>query len=94
MKANQVRQFVEATQGLFFSVVFKKRTTGELRRMICRTGVWKHVTGEGLAFNARDHGLIVVWSADAQGYRMIPAENVVSITFKGEEVRFDETSRG
>jgi len=39
------RQVIGNTLGKFFSVEFVKRTTGEVRKMNCRTGVTKGVTG-------------------------------------------------
>jgi hypothetical protein len=52
--------------------------------MTCRTGVSKGVTGKGLAFEPKEKGLKVVWSTDAEGYRMINLVQVTEITFNGE----------
>ena len=87
-KVRKVMKTIDATRGRFFSVRFVKRTTGETRRMVARTGVRKYVTGAGMSYDPRERGLVVVWAADRQQYRMIPAENVVSITFRGKEVKF------
>lgn len=49
------------TKGKLFSVVFEKRTKpGVIRRMVCRTGVRKGVSGEGQSFNPADHSLLTV----------------------------------
>jgi hypothetical protein len=76
-------QDIDRTNGKFFTVKFIKKD-GTLRRMTCRTGVSKGVTGKGLAFEPKEKGLKVVWSTDAEGYRMINLAQVTEITFNGE----------
>jgi hypothetical protein len=73
-------QDIDRTNGKFFTVKFIKKD-GTLRRMTCRTGVSKGVTGKGLAFEPKEKGLKVVWSTDAEGYRMINLASVTEITF-------------
>jgi hypothetical protein len=73
-------QDIDRTNGKFFTVKFVKKD-GTLRRMTCRTGVSKGVTGKGLAFEPKEKGLKVVWSTDAEGYRMINLAQVTEITF-------------
>lgn len=76
--------------GVFFNVVFIKRTTGELRTMTCRGGVHKYTTGEGLKFVPGQKNLIGVWEANnAEGdkgkdaYRFISIEGIQNITAQG-----------
>jgi hypothetical protein len=76
-------QDIDRTNGKFFTVKFIKKD-GTLRRMTCRTGVSKGVTGKGLAFEPKEKGLKVVWSTDAEGYRMINLAQVTEFTFNGE----------
>ena len=76
-------QDIDRTNGKFFTVKFIKKD-GTLRKMTCRTGVSKFVTGKGLAFEPKEKGLKVVWSTDAEGYRMINLAQVTEITFNGE----------
>jgi hypothetical protein len=71
---------IDRTNGKFFTVKFVKKD-GTLRRMTCRTGVSKGVTGKGLAFEPKEKGLKVVWATDAEGYRMINLASVTEITF-------------
>jgi hypothetical protein len=73
-------QDIDRTNGKFFTVKFIKKD-GTLRKMTCRTGVSKGVTGKGLAFEPKEKGLKVVWSTDAEGYRMINLAQVTEITF-------------
>jgi len=67
------------------SVVFKKRSTGEMRHMLCRLGCTKDVKGMGASYVAADRGLLTVWDMRAHGWRCIPLENIQTITVKGEK---------
>jgi hypothetical protein len=80
---------IDRTNGKFFTVKFIKKD-GTLRRMTCRTGVSKGVTGKGLAFEPKEKGLKVVWSTDAEGYRMINLAQVTEITFNGETTTYNQ----
>ncbi len=81
-------QDIDRTNGKFFTVKFIKKD-GTLRKMTCRTGVSKGVTGKGLAFEPKEKGLKVVWSTDAEGYRMINLAQVTEITFNGETTTYN-----
>jgi hypothetical protein len=74
--------------GQIFSVEFIKRTTGELRRMVCRLGVKKHLRGGTAAYDAREHNLLTVFDMEKNGYRSIPVEAVLSLTVHGHTFRF------
>lgn len=74
---------IRKSKGKFITVAFVKRTTGEVRRMNCRTGVTKGVTGVGKPFNDYDKGLITVWDAKISQFRSIPLENIITITSQG-----------
>jgi len=82
------RQVIGNTLGKFFSVEFVKRTTGEVRKMNCRTGVTKGVTGVGKSFNDSDKGLVTVWDAQISQFRSIPLANIIKITSQGVEWRY------
>jgi hypothetical protein len=80
--------------GKFFTVTFKKRTTGELRTMTCRGGVSKHVTGEGLKFDPAKKNLVPVFEVNNQegktgkdAYRFISLESVLFISSEGADYR-------
>jgi hypothetical protein len=66
-----------------FSVRFIKRTTGQAREMLCRFGVKKGQTGEGLAFEPLDHGLLTVYDMEKHGFRMIPVDSIEWIRIRG-----------
>jgi hypothetical protein len=76
--------FVAGTEGHIFSLVFVKRTTGEPREMICRTGVRSRLKGGAPAYNAGERGLICVFDMQKDDYRSIPVENVVKVKVSGE----------
>jgi len=76
---------IRKSKGKFITVAFVKRTTGEVRRMNCRTGVTQGVTGIGKAFNDADKGLVTVWDAKISQFRSIPIENIITIRSQGVE---------
>ena len=80
--AQMVSKDIEQTKGKFFTVKFIKKD-GTLRKMTCRTGVSKGVTGKGLDFDPKEKGLRVVWAMDAEGYRMINLAQVTELKFNG-----------
>ena len=74
--------------GYIYSVSFKKRTDGTLRKMICRGKVVKGLRGGTLKFNPLERDLVQVYDMKKQGYRLIPCENVISIKAKGKYREF------
>jgi len=85
------QDMIKQTKGKFFSVEFVKRTTGEVRKMNCRTGVSKGVTGIGKSFNDIDKGLVTVWDAQISQFRSIPVANIIKITSQGVEWHYGNT---
>jgi len=75
-------------EGTFFSVEFIKRTTGELRKMVCRGGVQKHLVGGVLKYNPGEKNLIGVWDStvedNTKAYRMIAIEGIKTLNAGGE----------
>lgn len=54
-------RFIRNTKGLLFSVVFVKRTSGEKREMLARTGVKKFLKGGPAPYVFSEHGLVPVF---------------------------------
>jgi hypothetical protein len=77
MELSRLKELVG--DGKIAAVTFIKRTNGEERRMICRTGVKKGVTGRGAAYDPNTKNLLTVYDMEKQAFRTIPAENVVEI---------------
>jgi len=76
---------IRKSKGKFFTVVFTKRTTGEVRKMNCRTGVSKGVTGIGKAYDPEEKGLVTVWDTQAKNFRSINLEGIITVTSQGVE---------
>ena len=88
-KKELIRTLIGSTGGTFFSVKFVKRTTGELRRMVCRTGVKRGVKGIGLSFDPKERDLVVVWDVLKRSFRMIPLEGVKELKVRKVLYRFE-----
>lgn len=76
-------RLLSSTQGRLFRVVFTRRSDGQKRVMICRTGVKKGVKGTGKPADPK-HRLISVYDMQAEGFRSIPQEGIEEITFGGK----------
>ena len=69
--------------GLFVGVEFTKRSTGETRRMVCRTGVKAHLKGGEKAYDPVEKGLMTVFDVHKGEYRAIPVEGLTRIKVNG-----------
>lgn len=87
-----MRQRIMELKGLIFSVEFVKRDN-TVRKMVCRTGVKKDLKGEGLKFDPIQKNLVSVWDMQAQGYRFIPVDRILSIKLRGEQYEAEDTNR-
>jgi len=76
----------ELAGGTIFSLKFIKRSNGELREMVCRLGVKKHLATNGRerAYDPAEKGLLCVYDLQKKGYRSIPLENILEIRIKGK----------
>jgi hypothetical protein len=72
-------------EGKMMSVEFIKRTNGEVREMNCRTGVRKHLSGEGSKYSFKDNDLISVFDLQKNGYRTINARAITKVRAGGRE---------
>ena len=75
---------IEESEGKIFSVVFRKRTTGEWRKLIGRLGVNKNVNGTGLKYDPASRQLMTVYDMQNQGWRMINKNSITELQTKGE----------
>lgn len=69
--------------GKIFSVTFIKRTTGEIREMVCRLGVKSHLRGGVKKFDDKEKNLLTVFDVQKNGYRSIPLENIIKVKVNG-----------
>jgi hypothetical protein len=79
---HQVRKIVSG--GKFFSVEFIKRTDGQRRLMLARTGVKAGLTGEGGAYDPEKHNLLVVYDVHKKAYRSIPTDSITYLRSGGK----------
>ena len=84
IKRDSLLEAIRKTEGKFFSIIFIKKN-GELREMTARTGVTKGVNGKGLKFDPIARGLLPVYDAANDGYRMINLETVKAIKIKSNQ---------
>jgi len=86
----QAEAVLRNSNGKIMNVLFVKRTTGELREMVCRTGVTKHLKGGQAAYDFDAKKLISVYDMQAEvgkGYRSIPLDAIRSINIDGKHLR-------
>ena len=83
------KQYIYKTNGKIFSAVFTKKD-GEKRKMVCRRGVSKYVTGKGLGFNPATHDLIGVFDMQKKSYRFINTNTLEQITVQGKTYTIKE----
>lgn len=80
---DEVKQIIKEEGNKIFSVKFTKRSTGEERLMVCRTGVTSRLKGGEKAYDAEAHGLITVFDMASNDYRSISTEGVFAFKFNG-----------
>ncbi len=80
LAAQMVREY---NDDKFFSVSFVKRTTGELREMVCRKGVHSHLKGGTLSYDPAKKNLVTVFDVQSNGYRSISLEAIRSVKMNG-----------
>lgn len=70
-----------------FGATFIK-ANGERRTGAFRLGVRKNLVGTGVpGYNPEEHGNLIVWDMNAQGYRTIKLERVECLRVRGKEIR-------
>lgn len=82
-----LREMIGELNGKIFSVDFVKKD-GTLRSMLCRTGVQKGTSGEGLKYDPVEKGLISVYDMKISEHRMINLNTVKRIKLEGKEWEF------
>lgn len=80
-----VYDYLRGLNGKFFTVVFTKRTTGEVRKMRATTNYAKHLKGGTLGYDPKEKGLIPVWDLEAKAFRSIPTDSVTEIHANGQQ---------
>ena len=80
-------EMIKSSKGKFLSVRFVKKN-GEIRDMNGRVGVHKSphapLTGEGLAYNPDDYGLVGIFDAQLKAYRMVNINTLSHLKVDGQ----------
>ncbi len=80
------KRIVEGYKGnQFFTVTFNKRSDGSSRKMNCRKGVKKDVSGDGSKYDPVIKNLVCVRDVQKKAHRMIPLENITAISITGRK---------
>lgn len=87
-------QFIKkARTGKIFTVGFIKRGDGEPRKMLCRCGVYKHVSGVGARYDALSKNLLRVWDLEKTGYRQINLDWLIWTRMAGQVWNWNEDKK-
>ena len=84
------KKYIYDTNGKIFSAVFVKKD-GKKRKIVCRRGVSKYVTGKGLGFNPGSRDLVGVFDMQKKAYRFINANTLEQITVQGKTYTIKES---
>tara|TARA_R100000544_G_C2209297_1_gene51028 strand:- start:186 stop:443 length:258 start_codon:yes stop_codon:yes gene_type:complete len=84
MNTTQIKKLVG---NKIFSATFIKKN-GELRKMLCRLGVKKHLKGGIKKYDAESLNMITVYSLDSKGYRTLSLSSLKQIKSKGTTINF------
>lgn len=74
-----------SSKGKIMTVEFTKRSDGSTRVMNCRTGVKRHLTGEGSRYSFKEKGLIPVFDLVKKQYRVINTPGIKTVRLNGGE---------
>jgi hypothetical protein len=77
----------KVNKGQIFSAQFVKKN-GEIRDMVCRLGVVKHLKGGELKYDAKARNLLPVFDMQKKAYRMINISTLIQLKISGEVYKF------
>jgi len=81
------KDMIKGSKGKFVSVRFVKKD-GDIRNLNGRVGVHKSkhapLTGQGLAYNPDDYGLVGIFDAQKKAYRMVNINTLSQLKVDGE----------
>ena len=84
---SKATDLIKGSKGKFIAVRFVKKN-GEVRDLNGRMGVHKSkyapLTGQGLAYNPDDYGLVGIFDAQKKAYRMVNINTLSQLTVDGE----------
>jgi len=80
MNTNEIKQLVG---NKIFSAVFTKKN-GDLRKILCRLGVKKHLKGGEKKYDTESLNYLTVYSLDSKGYRTINLNTIKQLKANGK----------
>ena len=81
---HKVPALVAGSNGRIFSATFVK-VNGEVRKMVCRTGVRKNLKGGTNPAQAPKFSYLTVWDVQKGGYRMLNPATMRSLRLGGQD---------
>jgi len=87
MKLQAIRNFLDATNGRFFTVQFEKQN-GEMRVMNCRGGVKRYIKGGKNNMEDKPH-YYTVFDVRRKAYRTVNLTTIRNIRMDGVNVEFN-----
>lgn len=76
-------EFIRNNPGEVFDLTYRTRGSGETKHIVCKSeGASKGAAG----YDRASRGLITIFSMTDGGYRAIPMDNIIDITYKGKTV--------
>jgi hypothetical protein len=81
---NQAETLIRNSGGVILTVEFHKRKTFEYRKMLCRMGVRKNITGTGRSYSDTSAGVVTVWDVNKDNWRTVPLEGIFRIKYRGD----------
>ena len=85
-------ELIKGSKGKFLNVKFIKKD-GSDRSLTGRMGGYKSphapLTGQGLAYNPDDYGLVTIFDTENKGYRMVNINTLKELTLNGETYQVD-----
>lgn len=83
MTTDMIREMIKELNGRIFHVNFIKKDGSE-RKMLCRTGVTKHLKGGELSYDPIEKGLLSVFDMEKGEYRMVNLNTIITIKADGK----------
>jgi len=90
IEKDTAKQYIYKTNGKIFAAIFTKKN-GEKRKIVCRKGVAKYVTGKGLKFKPEERNLIGVFDMHKKAYRFINTNTLEQIKVQGKTYKIKES---
>lgn len=87
-KEKVVAEIIKAQNGKAVTVVFRKRSDGEIRTLNGRLGVVQKLKGGELRYDPADYKLLTIYDLQKHDYRSIPLDAVKSVKADGIVYKF------